>query len=49
MSENKDVITIGDRRKRIEMRVERLCPTNFQGCKGNSRRGVRSDEGDVLM
>ena len=46
MSENKDVITIGDRRKRIEMEVARLRPTNFQRCKGNFRSGVRSGEGD---
>ena len=46
LSKIKDVITIGDRRKRIEMEVERLCPTNFQGSKANFRSGVRSDERD---
>ena len=33
LSKNKDVITIGDRRKRIEMKVERLCPTIFRDVK----------------
>ena len=46
MSKNKDVITIGDRRKRIEMRVERLRPTNLQRSEGNFRSGERSDERD---